>query len=181
MSKKPFKSGSKGVEEIKVIQKDVDSRKLKITGGHNIIYDFGDYKTSKEFFRDLYYRNMTIDEAERKQDKFDATFGVLEIYVAKKKDTEAKKKLLNNAKNFCKSREKNIKDFKNGLFPLNYDDEEKQETRDKEEENNTRNENGLINYKKLNRLIHLKERDIYNELVRKHFLVQNLVALLEKF
>ena len=181
MSKKPFKSGSKGVEEIKVIQKDVDSRKLKITGGHNIIYDFGDYKTSKEFFRDLYYRNMTIDEAERKQDKFDAKFGVLEIYVAKKKDTEAKKKLLNNAKNFCKSREKNIKDFKNGLFPLNYDDEEKQETRDKEEENNTRNENGLINYKKLNRLIHLKERDIYNELVRKHFLVQNLVALLEKF
>ena len=181
MSKKPFKSGSKGVEEIKVIQKDVDSRKLKITGGHNIIYDFGDYKTSKQFFRDLYYRNMTIDEAERKQDKFDAKFGVLEIYVAKKKDTEAKKKLLNNAKNFCKSREKNIKDFKNGLFPLNYDDEEKQETRDKEEENNTRNENGLINYKKLNRLIHLKERDIYNELVRKHFLVQNLVALLEKF
>ena len=84
-------------------------------------------------------------------------------------------------KNFYKSREKNIKDFKNGLFLLNYDDEEKQETRDKEEENNTRNENGLINYKKLNRLIHLKETDIYNELVRKHFLVQNLVVLLEKF
>ena len=84
-------------------------------------------------------------------------------------------------KKFYESREKNIKDFKNGLFLLNYDDEEKQETRDKEEENNTRNENGLINYKKLNRLIHLKERDIYNELVRKHFLVQNLVALLEKF
>ena len=123
---------------------------------------------------------MTIDEAEKKQDKFDATFGVLEIYVAKKKDTEAKKKLLNNAKNFYKSREKNIKDFKNGLFPLNYD-EEKQETRNKEEENNTRNENELINYKKLNRLIHLKERDINNELVRKHFFVQNLVALLEKF
>ena len=64
---------------------------------------------------------------------------------------------------------------------MNYDDEEKQETRDKEEENNTRNENELINYKKLNRLIHLKERDINNELVRKHFFVQNLVALLEKF
>ena len=169
------------IEEIKIIQKDVDYRKLKITGGHNITYDFSDYKTFKEFFRDLYYRNMTIDKAERKQDKSDATFGVLEIYVAKKKDTEAKKKLLNNAKNFYKSREKNIKDFKNGLFPLNYDDEEKQETRDKEVEFNTRNENELINYKKLNRLIHLKERDINNELVRKHFLVQNLVALLEKF
>ena len=104
------------IEEIKIIQKDVDYRKLKITGGHNITYDFSDYKTFKEFFRDLYYRNMTIDKAERKQDKSDATFGVLEIYVAKKKDTEAKKKLLNNAKNFYKSREKILKILKMDYF-----------------------------------------------------------------
>ena len=86
------------IEEIKIIQKDVHSRKLNVTDGNKTMYDFSDYKTFKELFRDVYYRNMTIDEAERKQDKFDATFGVLEIYVAKKKDTEAKKKLLNNAK-----------------------------------------------------------------------------------
>ena len=52
---------------------------------------------------------------------------------------------------------------------------------DGEEENNSRNESGLIDYKRFNRLINLKERDINNELVRKHFLVQNLEALLEKF
>ena len=38
----------------------------------------------------------------------------------------------------------------------------------------------IIDYKKVERLIHVKERDINDELVRKHFLVQDLRALLEK-
>ena len=59
------------IEEIRVIQKDVDYRKLKIRGGNNVDYDFSDYKTFKELFRDLYYRKITIDDAERKQDEFD--------------------------------------------------------------------------------------------------------------
>ena len=65
------------------------------------------------------------------------------------------------------------------IFPLNFDKKEKQELRDKEEENKIRDENGLIDYKRLKRLINLKGRDINNELVRKHFQVQNLGALLE--
>ena len=39
----------------------------------------------------------------------------------------------------------------------------------------------MIDYKKLNGLINLKKRDTNDELVRKHFLVQDLEALLEKF
>ena len=35
-------------EEIKVTQKDVDYRKVKIKGGNNVDYDFSDYKTFKE-------------------------------------------------------------------------------------------------------------------------------------
>ena len=73
------------IEEIKIIQNDVDYRKLKITGGNNITYDFSDYKTFKELFRELYYRNMTIDEAERTQDEFNGSLNVLEIYPTKKK------------------------------------------------------------------------------------------------
>ena len=46
--------------------------------------------------------------------------------------------------------------------------------------NNIKNENGLIDYEKLEILIDLKNRDINNELVRKHFLVQDMGALLEK-
>ena len=92
-----------------------------------------------------------------------------------------KNKLLDNAKNFYKEREKITEGFKNGVFPLNYNKKEEQESRDKEGENKIRNENGLIDYKKLERLINLKNRDINDELVRKYFLVQNLGALLEKF
>ena len=63
---------------------------------------------------------------------------------------------------------------------MNYDKGKEQEFRDKEEDNKIRNKNGLIVYEKLERLIDLKKRDINNELVRKHFLVQDLGALLEK-
>ena len=82
---------------------------------------------------------------------------------------------------FTRGEKKIIEGFKNGIFPLDYDEREEQESRDKEEENKVRNGNGLINYKKLERLINIKERNINNELVKKLFLVQDLGALLEKF
>ena len=51
----PLSLEAKGlIEEIKIIQKDVDYRKLKIAGGNKNTYDFSDYKTFKELFRDLY-------------------------------------------------------------------------------------------------------------------------------
>ena len=138
------------IEEIKFIQKDADQRKLKITGGNKTTYDFSDYKTFKELFRDLYYKNMEIDEAEGKQDEFDGVLDALRAYSAKKKEyLEAKNRLLNNAKKIYQAREKTTEGFKSGIFPLNYDEEEEQELRDKEEENDIRDENGLIDYKRL--------------------------------
>ena len=58
------------LKEIKTIQKNFDYRKLKIKGGNMKEYDFSDYKTFKELFRDLYYKTVTIDEVESKQDEF---------------------------------------------------------------------------------------------------------------
>ena len=52
--------------------------------------------------------------------------------------------------------------------------------KEEEEVNNVRNENGPIDYKKFNRLTDAKERDINNEIVRNHFLVQDLGDLLKK-
>ena len=86
MSKKALSLEVKGlIGEIKVIQKDVDYRKLKITDGSNITYEFTNYKTFKELFRNLYHRNMSIDEAERKQEEFDGFLGALSTYSPKKK------------------------------------------------------------------------------------------------
>ena len=91
----------KSINKIKTTQKIVDYRKLKIKCGNNIDYDFSDYKTFKELFRDLYYRTITIDEAEGKQDKFNTVKSLLERYAPRdNKYVEAKNELLNNAKNF---------------------------------------------------------------------------------
>ena len=35
------------IEEIRSIQKNVDYRKLKVTGGNNVTYNFSDYKIFK--------------------------------------------------------------------------------------------------------------------------------------
>ena len=64
------------IEESKIMQKDVDQRKLKITGGNNVTYDFSNYKTFNELFNDLYFDKMTIDRAEMKEDEFNSTLAV---------------------------------------------------------------------------------------------------------
>ena len=80
-----------------VILKDIGYRKWKTRSGNNVDYDFSDYKTFKELFRDLYYRKITIDDAERKQDKFDAVLFHLNKYTQKNpKYIEAKNNLAKN-------------------------------------------------------------------------------------
>ena len=87
------------IKEIRVIQKDVYYRILKLRGGNNTDYDFSDYKTLEELFKNLYYKTITIDEAEREQDQCNAIIGVLEDYTSRcDKYIEAKNKLLNNVK-----------------------------------------------------------------------------------
>ena len=90
---------------------------------------------------------------------------------------------MTNVKNFYKGREKIIEGFKDKIFPYNIDEEWEKHMRyenEVEEVNNVRNENGPIDSKKINRLTDAKERDINDELVRNHFLVQDLGDLLEK-
>ena len=58
-------------------------RKLNFTGANKTDYDFTEYRSLKELFKAIYYRNLTIEEADGKQEEFDATFGALEIYVPK--------------------------------------------------------------------------------------------------
>ena len=112
------------VEEIRIIQKDVDHRKLIIRGGNNFTYNFSYYKAFKELFRELYYKKMTINDAEMKQNEFNSILDALNNYSPKaQKYIEAKNSLLNNAKNFYKGREKTIEGFKERIFPLKSDDE----------------------------------------------------------
>ena len=123
------------IKEIKTIQKNVDYRKLKIKGGKMKEYDFSDYRTFKELFRDLYYRIITIDEAESKQDEFNAVLHVLKKYSPKHdKYVTLKNNLVDNASKFYEGREKIIEGFKNGIFSF-YIDRDNKERRQTYENN----------------------------------------------
>ena len=90
------------------MQKNVHYWKLKITGGNNVTYDFSDFKTFNNLFKDIYFKKMTIDNGEIKQYKFNTKSNALSRYSPKKQEyTEVKNKLLNNAKNVYEGREKN--------------------------------------------------------------------------
>ena len=118
-----YKISKKVIYKIKIIQKNVDYRKLKIRGGNNTDYDFSDQRTFKELFRDLYYRKVTIDEAESKQEEFNVVIAALKNYTPRdNKYVEANNNLLNNAKNFYEGREQIIGGFKNRIFPLYYNE-----------------------------------------------------------
>ena len=102
---------------------------------------------------------MTIDEAERKQHEFDGVPDPLSIYSAKNREhIEANTRHVDNGKKIYKGRERIIEGFKTETFLLNYDKEEEQELRGKEEEKNIRDENGLIDYKRLERLTDFKRQ-----------------------
>ena len=62
---------------------------------------------------------MTIDEAERKQDKLDAMIDILNKYSAKKIEyIEAKNKVLISEKNFTRGEKKLLKGLKMEYFGL---------------------------------------------------------------
>ena len=80
MSKNSFSLEAKAlIEEIRTIQKDVDYRKLIIRGGNNVTYDFSNCKTFKELFRDLYYKKMTTNDAEMRQNEFNSIVVTLKL------------------------------------------------------------------------------------------------------
>ena len=88
------------------------------------------------------------------------------------KKSTTKDSALDDVKSFYDGRNMIINAFKDKIFSLYHESRV-------EDKDDIRDENGLINYQKLDRLIFLKERGIDDELVRKHFLVQNLRLLLK--
>ena len=58
-------------KEIKTIQKDLDYKKIKITGGNNVTNYFSDFKTFNNLSKDFHFKKMLIHDAEMKQNEFD--------------------------------------------------------------------------------------------------------------
>ena len=66
-----------------------------------IEFDFREYYSLKELFKAIYYRNLKIEDAERKQYEFMTVFNVLERYNPRKSDYVTAKKYIYFAK--CKT------------------------------------------------------------------------------
>ena len=100
-------------------EKPIDYRKLNFTRGNKVDYGFSEYRLLKELFNAIYYRNITIEKAERIQEEFNAIIDALKKYKSKKaKHKENKEKLLINAQNLYDGTEMIINAFKKGIFPL---------------------------------------------------------------
>ena len=136
-------------------------------------------------FKNLYYKKITIDEAERGQNESNVIMNALKAYSPRNnKYIETKNKLLNNFKKLYEGREKIIEVFKNGIFSFVHDEVWEEQMRNKKEEeemNNIQEKNGLIDYKKLMRKIGFKERYINRKLVKKHFFAYDLGDVLKNF
>ena len=156
-------------------------RKLKFTGGNNVTYDFSNYKTFTELFRDLYYEKMTIDEAQIKQDEFNSILAVSSNYGPRaQKYIEEKNKLLDNAKNFYEGTEKITESFKSGIFSLKFDDEfEEQQTSEKFNKKEPPIKPTKTDFDELNKLVIKKETDINKELFENYFKLQMPSAMLK--
>ena len=199
------------ITKLKNQEKKIDYKRLSFKKDKNWTFHFRDYMSLKEFFKYIYYRNISIENAEMKvedefnadifnktifisdmififvfifkpalmmtEDKFNAVLNALKKYSPKNPEyIKEKINFLDNVKNFYDGRNMIINAFKDKIFPFYH--ESRFEDKDKDKDH-IRDENGLINYKKLDSLIFLKERVIYYELVRKHFLVHNLRSLLK--
>ena len=113
---------------------------------------------------------MPINEAEKKQDEFDAVINALSTYSARdQKCIKVNNKLLDNVRNVYEWREKIIEGFKNGIFLFQPADSRLED----KDENDIRPINGLIDYEKLYRLISLKRRDVNDDLFREYFKYQD--------
>ena len=113
------------------------------------MYDFSDFKTFNDLYKGLRFKKMAIDDAEMKQNEFDAKLNALSRYPPRNQNyIEEKSKILVNVKYFHQGRKKVIEGFKKGIFLLKSDEKESPKKPTK------------AHVKVFNELIITKEKDI---------------------
>ena len=65
-------------------EKSIDYKRLGFKRDKYLEFAFRDFKFLKEWLRDIYFREFTMKEAERKQDEFDSIVNKSEKYKPKK-------------------------------------------------------------------------------------------------
>ena len=141
-------------------------------------YDFSNYRTFKELFKDLCYRTTAIDDGESKQDKFNAVLHLLKKYSPEHdKYVTLKNNLVDNVSKFYEGRDKIFERFKNEVFPLYYDKEYEEQMKFEKEEVE---EEKVFNANKFNKWVNKQETNINKKLFKNHLFFQTPSALLKE-
>ena len=95
-------------------QKTINYFVVSFKRDKNLDFDFRNYRSLKELFKGIYYRNFSVVKVKRIQDEYEAQLAVLERYKPRNLDyVKEKKDLLSNAKKIYDGREMIINAFKN--------------------------------------------------------------------
>ena len=117
------------LKEIKDIGDNVDYGKILFTGGSKKVYGFKNFRMLEMLFKDIYNRNMTIDEVNKKNE-FAEKIGELRTYQARgSKYIDLQESVSKNTNNFYDGWEKIVHGFKNAILPLSKKDDMKSDRR----------------------------------------------------
>ena len=74
-------------------EKIINYKKLSFKRARDLDFDFRDYRSLKELFKGIHYKNCSIDKAKRIQDEHEAQLAVLERYNPRNSDYVKEKKI----------------------------------------------------------------------------------------
>ena len=107
------------IKEIKGIEDSVGYDKLFFTGGNKKVYSLDSFMTLEKLIKDILSKNMTIDGAEIRQNKYAEKLDELRAYPARmSKKINLKESVPKNVKKFYDGWGKIVYRFKNGILPL---------------------------------------------------------------
>ena len=154
-------------------EKLINYRKFDFRRDNNLEFYFSDYRSLKELFKAIYYRNLSIEDAEGMQDEFDGILGALKKYNPKKSEyVTAKNNLLINAKNLFDGRKMIIDAFKNKIFLLKENEDEHEEF-DQAQRPDYESESEIETITKISSTLDEK-------MFRKHFKYKDLLDMYDK-
>ena len=80
------------LEKLNNQEKLINYRKLNVTGGNKVDYDFRECRSLKELFKTIHYINITIEKTERIQEESNTVINALKNYKPKKQNIKKTRK-----------------------------------------------------------------------------------------
>ena len=106
-------------DEIKWLDRKIDYIKLVCVHTNGKMFDFNIFTRLRDFFRSIYFDDISLEQAMDKHDEIEYLLRNLEAYNPRNSDKiKSKEEVLKNAGTFIQGRKLVVISFKNDIFPL---------------------------------------------------------------